>query len=147
MNSNLPSERMQDVARQLLAYETAALSSAESNLAAADRVCEALRRPLCTLAGTSGYRALLTRTLALAKAQVPGLSAVGVKPDGSLEGLEKLVTDQDTDAGVVLVSQLLGLLAALIGESLTLRILLDVWPDLKTFDAGPIGERAHDPTR
>ena len=33
------------------------------------------------------------------------------------------------------VAQWLGLLVAFIGESLMLRILLDVWPDFKNFDA------------
>jgi hypothetical protein len=35
----------------------------------------------------------------------------------------------------VLIAQLLGLLVAFIGESLMLRILLDVWPGFTIFDA------------
>jgi hypothetical protein len=59
---------------------------------------------------------------------------VHVKPDGSLEGLSNL-RNEDAEAGVVLIAQLLGLLVAFIGESLMLRILLDVWPGFKNFDA------------
>jgi hypothetical protein len=147
MNSSLPSERMRHFARQLLAFERAGQGSAESNLAPAERVCEALRRPLCTLAGTAGFRALLKRALALARTQVPALSAVGVNPDGSFEGLAKLVINQDTEADGVLISELLGLLAVLIGEGLTVRILIDVWPGSDNLNAGAIGEGEHDPRR
>ena len=89
---------MRLLARQILAYERAGHGSAESHLAPAERVCEALRRPLCTLAGTTGFRELLKRALALARTQVPSLSSVGVNPDGSFEGLAKLLIDQDTEA-------------------------------------------------
>ena len=147
MNSRLPSERMRHLARQLLALERAGQGSAESNLSAAERVCEALRGQLCTLAGTTGFRELLKRALALARTQVPALSAVGVNPDGSFEGLAELVTNQDTEAEVVLIAQLLGLLAVLIGEGLTVRILIDVWPASDNLNVGPIGESEHDPRR
>jgi hypothetical protein len=134
MKRNIPSPRMRDYAQQLLAYEAAAHNPSELNMAAVFRVFEALRRPLSTLAGASGFRALLVRALMLAKAQVPSLSAVHVKPDGSLEGLSNL-RNEDAEAGVVLIAQLLGLLVAFIGESLMLRILLDVWPGFTIFDA------------
>ena len=138
---------MQHIARHLLAFERAGHASAESDPDAAERVCEALRRPICTLAGTTGFRELLKRALALARTQVPGLSAVGVNPEGSFEGLTKLVTIEDTDAEVVLISELLGLLAVLIGDELTVRILSDVWPGSDNLDAGPTGESEHDPRR
>src|SRR5688572_12938182 len=101
MNSILPSEKMRHLAWQILAFEGARQASVESHLTRAERVCEALRRPLCTLAGTTGFRELLKRALALARTQVPALSAVGVNPDGSFEGLAKFVINQDTEAEVV----------------------------------------------
>src|SRR5688572_22724195 len=137
MNSSLPSERMRHFARQLLDFERARQGSAESNLAPAERVCEALRPPLCTLAGTTGFRELLKRALALARTRVPALSAVAVNPDASFEGSVKLVVNQDTEAEVVLISELLGLLAVLIGEGLTVRILIDVWSGSDNLNAGP----------
>lgn len=98
--------------------------SSGANISAALRVCEKLRRPLSALAGATGFRALLSRALALAKARDPGLSAVQVKPDGSLEGLSEV------HDGVLLIGQLLGLLGTFVGESLTLRLIQDAWPDL-----------------
>ncbi len=147
MNSSLPSERMRHLARQLLTFERTGQSSAESHPTPAERVCEALRRPLCTLAGTTGFRELLKRALALARTQVPALTDVGVNPDGSFERLAEVVVNQDTDADVVLVSELLGLLAVLIGEGLTVRIVRDVWPGSENFNAGAIGESEHGPRR
>jgi hypothetical protein len=136
MESRLSSDRLQSVARQLLAYETAARSSAGSSAPPVVRVCEALRRPLCVLAGTAGFRALLGRALALARARAPALGTVNLKSDGTLEGLNGGIEQDEFDAGVVLISQLLGLLAVLIGENLTLTILVDVWPDLRNHDVG-----------
>lgn len=132
------SDRLQSVAWQLLAFETAALSSAAPDASPVGRVCEALRRPLCVLAGTAGFRALLARALALSRACVPRLGAVSIRPDGTLAGLSDLSEEDHLEADVVLISQLLGLLAVLIGESLTLTLLIDVWPDLRNHDVGEL---------
>jgi hypothetical protein len=92
--------------------------------------------------GNVGFRALLSRALALANAEVPWLVAVHVNADGSFEGLDKLGAQVDPDeifeGCVVLLAQLLGLLVAFIGEELTLRLVLEVWPKLplKQLDFG-----------
>jgi len=97
-------------------------------------VPDKLRPLLATLMGSGGYRALLLRALALASAQVPWLRAVHVNADGAWGGLKELSAELDPDeyleGRVVLLAQLLGLLAAFIGENLTLRIVGDVWPRL-----------------
>ena len=105
------------------------------------RVSEMLRRPLSTLAGSSGFRSLLTRALTLAKAQVPGLSAVQVKADGSLEGCDLDNQDEAAEAGVILIAHLLGLLVTFIGESLMLSLVLDAWPDFPAFDDGTLEKK------
>ncbi len=88
--------------------------------------------------GNVGFRALLSRALALANAEVPWLCAVHVKSDGSLEGLDELeaqVHPQEIFEGrVVLLAQLLGLLVALIGENLTLRLVREAWSKLSFND-------------
>lgn len=82
--------------------------------------------------GNGGFRALLSRALALASVEVPWLRAVHVKPDGALGGLEELSAQLNLDkffeGNVVLLAQLLGLLVAFIGENLTLRLAREVWP-------------------
>ncbi len=94
------------------------------------RVSEKLRRRLVTLAGVTGFCALLHRALALAKAQVPGLSELTVRPDGSLEGLNELHDDEAAQAAAMLIAELIELLTTFIGEHLTLILIHDVWPDL-----------------
>ena len=97
------------------------------------RVCEKLRVPLSKLAGDAGFRSLMSRAVAIAKSEVPSLAAVQMRADGSLEGLDDPVLDQNAgsggEAGVTIVAQLLGLLVTFIGEPLTLRLVRDAWPN------------------
>ena len=126
-----------NLAERLLAYEAAAGKNSEPTESAAFRVCEKLRQPLCSLAGVAGFRSLLSRALALARAEDPSLSGVRVGADGSLKGLHELGPQKDKDmseeGGALLIAQLLGLLLTFIGEGLTLRMVQDVWPE-STFD-------------
>jgi hypothetical protein len=88
-----------------------------------------LRAPLAKFVGMTGYCSLLSRALAMARAEVPTLGSIQVRPDGYLECSEAVEQNQDAEAGAVVVAQLLGLLVTLIGEPLTLRLVSDVWPD------------------
>ena len=130
--------QMRDFAERLIAYETRGNKSSGTKTPAAFLVGEKLRPHLATLMGNAGFRALLSRALALANAEVPWLRAVHVKADGSLEGLDELEAQVDPDeiseGSVVLLAQLLGLLVAFIGENLTLRLVREVWPKLSLND-------------
>jgi hypothetical protein len=129
---------MRDFAKRLVAYETGKNKSSETKTPAAFLVSEKLRLYLAKLMGNVGFRALLSRALALANAEVPWLRAVHVKADGSLEALEELQVQLDPDefleGSVVLLAQLLGLLVAFIGENLTLRLVREIWPKLSLND-------------
>ena len=113
-----------ELARRLLAYEAAGTANADAQ--AVCRVCDKLRRPLTTLAGAAGFRSLLARALTLAKQESPLLGAWEVKSDGSLQGLN----GEAAQSGAVLIAHLIGLMITFIGESLTLRLLHDVWLEL-----------------
>jgi hypothetical protein len=125
---------MRDFAERLIAYETRGNKSSETKPPAVVLVGEKLRPQLATLMGNVGFRALLSRALALANAEVPWLRAVRVKADGSFEGLDEFGAQVDPDevfeGRVVLLAHLLGLLVAFIGEDLTLRLVREVWPKL-----------------
>ena len=129
---------MRHFAAHLIAYETSQNKSFETKTPAAFLVVEKLRPDLANLMGSAGFRALLSRSLALANAEVPWLRAVNVKSGGSLEGLDELKAqvgpDEFLEGRVVLLAQLLGLLVVFIGESLTLRLVRDVWPRLSLND-------------
>jgi hypothetical protein len=125
--------QMRRFAAGLIAYEASKSKSSPAALPVAFHVCEKLRPHLVTLMGNEGFRAVLARALTLANAEVPWLRGVQVKMDGSLEGLDqlkpKLDVDQLAEGRVILLSQLLGLLMAFVGEKLTLHLVEDVWPE------------------
>jgi len=116
-----------DLAQRLLADENAAGKTSEPTEFAAFRVCERLRQAIITLVGVAGFRPLLSRALTLAKAEAPSLSAVQVSADGSLQGLDELRSQVDADgtreAGIILITQLLGLLVRVVGEAVTLQLV------------------------
>ena len=121
------------MAQRLLTYEAVAGKNSETTESAAFRVCAKLRRPLITLAGVAGFRSLLSRALTLARAEAPGLSAVQIAADGSLQGLDEMEPqigkDQAREGGAILIAQLIGLLLTFIGEGLTLSMVQTVWPE------------------
>jgi hypothetical protein len=129
---------MRGFAERLVAYETWGKKSSRTTSAVDFPVCEKLRPHLATLVGNAGFRALLSRALALAGAEVAWLRAVRVKADGALEGPEELHAQVDpkqiAEGRVALVAQLLGLLVAFIGENLTLRLVREVWPKVPLDD-------------
>jgi hypothetical protein len=143
---------MRDWAERLLVYEASQAASEPSDAITPPpfSVAEKLRPHFSTLMGSIGFRALLSRALSLAAAEVPWLRAVHVKADSSFEGLDasgaQLDQEEIAEGGVVLIAQLLGLLVAFIGENLTLRLVGGVWPDLALDDtdlgAGVNNEKA-----
>jgi hypothetical protein len=148
MSRTTPSPQIRELARRLLAREAAGDDPSGPDISAGFRVIDKLRRPLSALAGTAGFRALLARSLTLAKAQVPALGAVRIKAEGSLEGFGDLGNqDQLAEAEVMLIAQLLELLVVLIGQSLTLNIILDVWPHSPLFNTELWTESDHAPTK
>ena len=126
---------LRDLAARLIAGE-----AQESGSAAAAgsppvfHVCERLRPHLATLMGKAGFRAVLARALAVAGTEQPWLAAVRVDAGGALAGWDHAEgtgeAQERAEGGVVLLAQLLGLLVAFIGESLTLRMLHEVWPNV-----------------
>ena len=125
---------MREFAERLVAFEMQGGKAIRLQSPAAFEVCEKLRPHLATLMGKAGFCALLSRALALAASEAPALRRVRVNADGSLGGREDPDTPMDlqkvAEGRVVLLAQLLGLLEAFIGRSLTLRMLRDVWPKL-----------------
>ena len=125
-----------ELAEQLIALEARSSSISKADSVATCRVCEKLRRPLVNLTGSAGYSSLLARALTLAKQDSPALSAVQVNPDGTLTGLE----GDAAHASPALIGHLLSLLITFIGETLTLRLLHEVWPDLPGTGPNSLGK-------
>ncbi len=123
---------------RVITHETRGMKSIGAKNPAALHVGEKLRPTLSALMGNTGFRALLSRALALANAEVPWLRGLHVKADGTLEDLGEFEAQVDpkefAEGNVVLLAQLLELLVAFIGEDLVLRLVHEVWPKLSLRD-------------
>ena len=130
--------QMRNLASRLVAYETSGNKSSGTNPPAAFQVCEKLRPHLATLMGKGGFRALLSRALTVASEEASLLVVVQIDEDGSLEGWDRpearVSPKELTESAVLLTAQLLGLLAAFIGDNLMLRLVREIWPKVSLED-------------
>jgi hypothetical protein len=142
---------VRDLAHRLLTYEAVADKTYEAAESATLRVYEKLRQSLGAFAGVAAFESLAFRALTQAKTEAPELWAVKVAADGSLQGLGEFEpnshieknqanVDHADEGGMILIARLLGLLLIFLGETLTMSLVRDVWPDA-TFDDGNSGDR------
>jgi hypothetical protein len=128
--SMLPPEKTRDLARSLIASEADETTAALRTEPATLRVYERLRRQLGVSVGVDGFQALASRALALAKSESPRLSAVQLTANGGLRGLGEIASqadvDEDGEAGIILIAQLLGMFLTFLGEATTLRLMEDL---------------------
>lgn len=131
---NTPSDSIRDLARRLLAMESA--NGREDGPGETERAIRKLRVSLSRFAGRDGFSALLKRALVLSRAEMASLADLKVTAEGDLEGLENVLADEATaaDAGILITAHLLWLLVTFIGEPLTLQIVRDAWPDVVVDD-------------
>jgi hypothetical protein len=148
---NRATRKMRSLAKRLIIYETSRNNSSGTKASAAFDIAEKLRPQLTNLVGNVGFRALLSRALALADAEVSWLRAVHVKEDGTLEELEafhtQLTPGQFLEGRIVLLAQLFGLLVAFIGPGLAARLVGEVWPQLPLGAADFATERPNEKTK
>jgi hypothetical protein len=130
MEPMLPPKKTRDLARSLVACEVDARASSLQTQPATVRVYERLRRQLGAPVGVDGFQALASRALALARSESPQLTAVQVTANGSLRGLGEVESqtnaDEDGEAGIILIAQLLGQFLIFLGEATTLRLIEDL---------------------
>lgn len=123
-----PRQETRDLARSLVASEADASTTSLQTGPASVRVYERLRRQLGASFGIDGFQALASRALALAKSESPRLGAVQITANGDLRGLGEVepLADDNGEAGIVLIAQLLGLFLTFLGEATTLRLIEDM---------------------
>ena len=130
MKPMVPPHKTRELARSLVASEADAATASLHSEPATVRVYEKLRRQLGAPVGIDGFQALASRALALAKSESPQLSAVQVTANGGLRGLSEVEsqtdTNEDGEAGINLIAQLLGLFLTFLGEATTLRLIEDL---------------------
>jgi hypothetical protein len=129
---------VEEFARRLLAYEAASATTSDQSRLVGFQGCEKLRPALGKVIGLVGFRTLLSRALVIASRTTSRLRSLQVKDDGSLSGLEeyraKLESHTVAEDEVILLSQLLALLITFIGAEVTLRLLRDIWPEMKNLN-------------
>jgi len=135
---NRASPRMRRFAKHLIVSDALVNGASKAGRATPFPITDTLRPHLVTLMGNGGVRALLARALALSAAEISWLRAVHVNADGDLEGLEAAGSIFDPaeflEGRVVLLAQLLGLLVAFIGPSLTSSMVGEFWPQIPLQD-------------
>jgi hypothetical protein len=127
-----------ELARRLLIYESEVGKSSEPGTSPTLRVYEKLRQSLSAFAGVAGFKSLASRALALAKSDDPTFSEARVAEDGTIQGLGEIEHQFDFDkgtggeppsnAGIIIIARLLGLLHIFLGEVLTASLLRVTWP-------------------
>src|SRR5579863_1916070 len=124
----LPRQKTRDLARSLVASVTDAGTNPLQSGPVTVRAYERLRQQLGASVGVDGFRALASRALALAKSEAPRLGAVRITANGDLRGLGEVEAqaDENGEAGIVLIAQLLGLFLTFLGEATTLRLIEDL---------------------
>lgn len=127
----VPSASIKELARRLLAAEAG--RPAADGEHEAERVCEKLRISLVRFAGADGFVALMRRALAISRVEAPSLQSLTLRADGCFVGFRSALGDDGNEAGAILTTHFLWLLATFVGEPMTMRLVREVWPDL-SFD-------------
>lgn len=127
-----PPEKMHYLATRLIMCEAGASTAATTENQNAAAVVQKLRPQLVDLMGNTGFHALVTRSLALTKQETSGLAEARLNPDGTLEGFDVPPdpAQPGSSGGAALLSRMLGLLASFIGETLTVQLVIEVWPNV-----------------
>jgi hypothetical protein len=134
-----PTSAQRDRAVRLLAHEARGDASSDALAAAAERVCLRLSHHSGKVLGVDTFHALLARALAFVKPDFPFLGTVTVESSqpclkGLQESLREQTAGQASEAIVAVVATFLALVAALIGEEMSLSVLVEIWAERSLAD-------------
>jgi hypothetical protein len=151
----IPLKETRDLARSLVALEADTGTASLRTEPATVRVYDRLRRQFSAPVGVDAFQVLASRALALAKSESRRLSAVQITANGGVRGLGEVEshtdTDEDGEAGVILIAQLLGLFVSFLGEATTLRLIEDLRSQVRvrtesaTTESAPLASEADGP--
>ena len=120
---------IRDWAIKLIASEVGTDSTATKIEFASLQVYERLRLQLGAPVGLNAFQALASRALFLTKSQFPELSGVTVTAKGRLCGAGEVESPpnlgENGEVGIILITQMLRLFLALLGEAATVRLMED----------------------
>ena len=140
MTRNEIKARQRDLAQQLVDHEASLRPRSAADVSERQPVLVRLQPSLVPLVGKLGFSSLLTRSLTLAKRESSLLRDVGLGDDCRVEGL----AGGDLSGMVVLITHLIGLLTTLMGETLTLHLLRNTWPELPSLQERSVEQNDHE---
>jgi len=119
-----------EAARRFWAHDGPDADGPAEMAAAAEQGCARLRAVLTRWIGSEGYRALVDRSLAEARAEHPAIAGLQC-PGGDLAGVAAAVgvhSAAEVREGILaLVARLIDLLSRLIGEDMATRLVEQAW--------------------
>ena len=119
-----------EAARQFWAHDGLDVGTPEEMAAAAEQGCARLRAVLTRWVGSEGYRALVDRALAQARAEHPAVTGLQCQ-GGDMVGVAAAVgahSAAEVREGILaLVARLIDLLSRLIGEDMATRLVEQAW--------------------
>jgi hypothetical protein len=142
-----PSAVATEAARQFWAHDRLKAGTPEEMAAAAEQGCARLRAVLTRWIGSEGYRALVDRALAQARAEHPAVAGLQSQ-GGDLEGVAAAVgmhSAAEVKEGILaLVARLIDLLSRLIGEEMATRLVEQAWAGSARPGASTVTDGVHD---
>jgi hypothetical protein len=132
------------LARQLLLHEADERLEPAALGDAIEHVYAKFRRRLVDLIGQTGFSALFSRALHLARRESAQLTAISVDAAApqQLLGAHEFAVAHASDAAAAftaIVAHFIWLLLTFIGEQLSIQLITDIWPQLATAIAAPGG--------
>jgi len=146
-NLRQPPLALEALAQQLLAYESSVHPRADELPTVARHIYDRLRVRLSVFLGDVGFDALWERALSMARRAVRSANeAPGEHAETLPPGLSVALAGRDAaEAQSVLVAafaSFFALLFSFIGEDISLRLIRQMWPDLRFDAADAPGERS-----
>jgi hypothetical protein len=136
-----------EAARQFWAQDGLGAGTPEEVAAAAERGCARLRAVLTRWIGSEGFRVLVDRALAEARAEHPAVAGLQCQ-GGDVEGISAAVgahgAAEVMEGILALVARLIDLLGRLIGEEMATRMLELAWGGSARPGAGTVTDGVHD---
>lgn len=127
---------LRQVARRLTHQQLQARRTSDELATAAVEIFTALLATLSPLLGQAGSLALLRRSVRLSESIIPCYSDIPAEQDNMIQAVGACLRGQPLDeareASEALLIAYLELLANFIGERLTLQLLQEAWPGLRT---------------
>ncbi len=123
--------KIEELASRLIQFERSKIVNINDDFGPIIAVFESIRHSISKVSGSGGYHSLLRRALDMAKVKAPSLEMIRIGEKSVLEMNDGISTDYkqltNEKAGLVLLTQFLGLLALFIGESMAFSLVEESW--------------------